>query len=171
MGFQWWGLFWPGDYHGWKLSCHKTLNTMNICFHVNILARVNKTPVVKIIASNCCIVNERLDNCYVIFQTEFRLKINFLRKSTFCRLCRYSLSLITFIMWYRRYRRPLPPASAIEYLKKNHKEWNLRGSGHWVCVPTVSSWQVDDVLWTFVNISNLPAPSCSFWKKQHVHWW
>lgn len=30
----------------------------------------------------------------------------------------YSLSLITFIMWYRRYRRPPPPDSAFDYVRK-----------------------------------------------------
>ncbi|KAL8611515.1 hypothetical protein ACOMHN_014570 [Nucella lapillus] len=33
-------------------------------------------------------------------------------------LITYSLALITFAMWFRRYRRPPPPDSALEYLKK-----------------------------------------------------
>ncbi|XP_076454598.1 surfeit locus protein 1-like [Babylonia areolata] len=33
----------------------------------------------------------------------------------------YSLSLITFIMWFRRYRRPPPPDAAVEFLKKRQQ--------------------------------------------------
>lgn len=34
----------------------------------------------------------------------------------------YSLALITFVMWFRRYRRPPPPDSALEYLKQKKKQ-------------------------------------------------
>ncbi|KAK7473838.1 hypothetical protein BaRGS_00034945 [Batillaria attramentaria] len=33
----------------------------------------------------------------------------------------YSLSAITFAMWYRRYRRPPPPNSAFDYVRKTSK--------------------------------------------------
>ena len=85
-----------------------------------------------------------------------------------CFVSRYTLSLITSVMWYRRYRRPLPPGSAIDYLKKRQSPWDEGSKDRcWACVPVYSPWYYIYVLWTLLSTSStVQLGSCSLWTKE-----